>query len=80
MVQPTVTWFHQVMGHPGQSQLNKTLRQRYYHPKLRYHIDRVKCKHWQRHKLTGRGYGLLPKRELGIAPWEEVAIHLIGPW
>ena len=56
------------------------LRQRYYHPKLRYHIDHLKCEHFQRHKLTGRGYGLLPERELRIAPWEEIAIDLIGPW
>ena len=32
------------------------------------------------HKLSGRGYGLLPEREVRIAPWEEVAIDLIGPW
>ena len=62
MVKLTVEWFHQVMVHPG---LNKTLRQQYYHPKLGYHID---CLHCQRHKLTGRGYGLLPERELRIAP------------
>ncbi len=34
----------------------------------------------QKYKLAGRGYGLLPKREVRIAPWEEVAIDLIGPW
>ncbi len=33
-----------------------------------------------KYKLAGRGYGLLPKREVRIAPWEEVAINLIGPW
>ena len=31
MVIPTIKWFHKVMGHPGQTRLNKTLRQRYYH-------------------------------------------------
>jgi hypothetical protein len=40
----------------------------------------LKCKDCQKYKLTGRGYGLLPKREVRIAPWEEVAIDLIGPW
>ncbi len=34
----------------------------------------------QKHKLEGRGYGFLPKRGVQIAPWEEVAIDLIGPW
>ena len=80
MLQQTVEWFHQVMGHPGQSRLRGTLLQRYFHHKLRYTIDKFKCDHCQRHKLPGRGFGLLPERELRIAPWEEVAIDLIGPW
>ena len=68
MVQPTIKWFHEVMGHPGQTRLNETLRQRYYNPKLRYWIDRFKCKHCQKHKLIGKGYGLLPERDIRIAP------------
>ena len=56
------------------------MNQRYHHPKLRYHIDKLKCKDCQKHKLAGRGYDLLPKQEVRIAPWEEVAINLIGPW
>ncbi len=47
---------------------------------MRYHIDKLKCKDCQRHKLVGSGYGLLPKQEVRIAPWEEVAINLIVPW
>jgi hypothetical protein len=45
-----------------------------------HHIEKLKCKDFQNHKLEGRGYGLLPKQELWIAPWEEVTINLIGPW
>ncbi len=56
------------------------LNQRYYHPRLRYHINKLKCKDCQKHKLEGHGYGLLPKQEVRIAPWEEVTINLIGPW
>ncbi len=33
-----------------------------------------------KYKLAARGYGLLAKQEVRIAPWEEVAIKLIGPW
>ena len=80
MVVDTVKWFHQVMGHPGEKRLQETLNQNYYHPKLHYHIDELKCKYCQKHKLAGGGYGLLPKQEVRIAPWEEVAISLIGPW
>jgi hypothetical protein len=80
MVVDTVKWFHQVMGHPGKKRLQDMLNQRYHHPKLRYHIDKLKCKDCQKYKLAGRGYGLLPKQEVWIAPWEEVTIDLIGPW
>jgi hypothetical protein len=80
MIVDTVKWFHQVLGHPGEKRLRETLNERYHHPRLRYHIDKLKCKDCQKYKLAGRGYGLLPKREVQIAPWEEVAINLIGPW
>jgi hypothetical protein len=70
------------MGHPGEQRLRETLNlnQHYHHPKLHYHVDKLKCKDCQKHKLACRGYSLLPKREVRIAPWEEVAINLIGPW
>ncbi len=80
MVVYTVKWFHQVIGHPSEKRLQDTLNQRYHHPKLHYHIEKLKCKDCQKYKLAGRGYGLLPKQEVQIAPWEEVAINLIGPW
>ncbi len=80
MVVDTVKWFHQVMGHPGEKILQETLNQRYYHPRLRYHIEKLKCKDCQKHKLESRGYGLLLKQKVRIAPWEEVAINLIGLW
>jgi hypothetical protein len=56
------------------------LNQRYYRPRLCHHIDKLKCKDCQNHKLAGLGYGLLPKREVWIAPRIEVAINLIGLW
>ena len=80
MLEETVAWFHQIMGHPGDTRLRATLNQRYHHQYLRRTIDTFKCEHCQRHKLSGKGYGLLPEREMRIAPWEEVAIDLIGPW
>ncbi len=55
------------------------MNQHYHHPKLHYHIEKLRCKDYQRHKLEGCGYGLLPEREVWIAPWEEVAVNLIGP-
>jgi hypothetical protein len=80
MVVDTVKWFHQVMEHPGEKRLQETFNQSYHHPRLRYHIEKLKCKYFQKYKLEGRDYGLLPKQEVRIAPWEEVAIDLIGSW
>ena len=80
MLLPTVIWFHQVLGHPGEKRLCETLHQCYYHPQLQRIVHRYKCKHCQRYKLSGKGYGLLAEREMRISPWTEVAVDLIGPW
>ena len=53
---------------------------RYYHRELRSLIDKFHCEHCQRNKLNGRGYGLLPEREVCAIPFEECAADLIGPW
>jgi hypothetical protein len=80
MVVDTIKWFHQVMGHPGEKRLHETLKQHYHPSKLCFHIDTLKCKDGQKHKLAGRGYGLLPEKEVRIAPWQKVSMDLIGPW
>jgi hypothetical protein len=80
MVVDTIKWFHQVIGHPGEKRLHETLNQHYHPSKLCFHIDTLKCKDVQKHKLAGRGYGLLPEKEVRIAPWQKVSIDLIGPW
>ena len=79
MIQETVYWFHQLMGHQGADILHHTIGQCYHHYLLRSTIDKYRCEHCCRHKLSGRDYGLLPQQEMWIAPWEEVAIDLIGP-
>ncbi len=67
-------------GTYGEKRVQMTLQERHYHPKLQYTIDRFKCSHCQKHKLSGHGYGLLTEHKVRITPWEEVAIDLIGPW
>ena len=76
----TVFWFHQVLGHPGEKLLRETLVQCYYHSQLCNTIDKYKCEHFQKHKLSVKGYGLLPERDINVTTWNEVAIDLIGPW
>lgn len=80
MIQPTISWFHQVLGHPGSKRMRLTMQARYYHPEIRRYVDRYACDACQRHKLEGRGYGLLPERNLSEVPWQDVAVDLIGPW
>jgi len=80
LIGPTVKWYHQVTGHPGSKRLYEQIKQRYYHRDLRRYIDNFKCDYCQRNKLEGKGYGLLPEREVRSIPFEECAVDLIGPW
>jgi hypothetical protein len=66
--------------HPGRIRMRDTLQARYHNCRLRSAIDQLHCQDCQRHKLAGKDYGLLPECEVRVAPWEEVAIDLIGPW
>ncbi len=43
-------------------------------------VDKFHCKHCQRNKLSGTGYGLLPEHKLRSVSFEECAVDLIGPW
>jgi len=81
LLQPTIQWFHQeVTGHPGSKRFYMQIYSRYYHRDLRSLIDKFHCEHFQRNKLSGKGYGLLPEREICSIPFEECAVDLIGPW
>jgi hypothetical protein len=68
------------MGHPGEKRLTETLKQCYHHSTLLHHIEKFKCKDCQTYKVLGHWCGLLPKKEMCVACWEEVTINLIGPW
>jgi hypothetical protein len=80
LIRPTVEWYHQVTGHPGSKRLYDHIRQRYYNCNFRRFIDSYNCDFCQKHKLDGKGYGLLPEREVRSIPFEECAVDLIGPW
>ena len=80
MMQQTITFYHEVLGHPGSRRLRDTMNARYFHPQMRAYCERFRCDICQREKLPGAGYGFLPERELNAEPWTEVAVDLIGPW
>jgi hypothetical protein len=77
-----VRWYHCVLNHIGMTRLLQTIQSHFYHPQLRVIVEAVvrDCTACQRYKLLGPGYGELPPREAPLAPWDEVAVDLIGPW
>jgi transposase InsO family protein len=77
-----VKWYHCVLNHTGMTRLLQTINSHLYHPQLKLTVETVvqACETCQRYKLVGPGYGTLPPREAPLAPWDEVAIDLIGPW
>ena len=78
-VDVAIDWFHKFFNHPGSKRLLDGMH-RYYHPKLRSKINNIKCDACQRYKVSGRGFGHLPPRDVIAAPWEQVDVDLIGPW
>ena len=56
------------------------MKARYYSRHLSSECRQFKCEDCQKHKADGRGWGLLPEREVTAEPFEEVAVDLIGPW
>jgi hypothetical protein len=52
----------------------------YYHRDIQSLVNKFHCKHCQRNKLSGTGYGLIPEHELRSVPFKECAVNLIGPW
>ena len=80
IINQVIKWFHQVLGHPGNNRMRDAIQARYWHPNLRSYIDKFACGICQKHKLSGRQFGLLPERDVRTHPWQEVAVDLIGPW
>jgi len=64
IINQVIKWFHQVLGHPGNNRMRDAIQARYYHPNLRKYIDNFTCAICQKHKLSGRPYGLLPERDM----------------
>ena len=80
MLLKLVAWLYQVLGHPGAPSLYQTMSQHYYISRLQHTIDTFKRDHCQEHKLLGKGYELLPDRDVVSQPWDEIVVDLIGPW
>jgi len=82
LVHPIITWYHKRLNHIGMTRLTCTIATLFYNPHLKRNIEEIvqHCDVCQRYKINNVQYGKLPPREAEIAPWQEVAVDLIGPW
>jgi hypothetical protein len=83
ILDPIISWYHQMLAHVGMTRLNATIPTHFYHPTLKArveHIVRVCEAACQRTKLPGTGFGELPPRNALLLPCSEVAVDLISPW
>ena len=82
LIDHMIEWYHVILNHVGITRLQQTMALHFYHREMRTRVERLVtvCEACQRHKLSGRGYGELPPREAQIAPWQQIAVDLIGPW
>ena len=80
LIHDMIKWYHETLGHCGTQKLYNTIRSRFYSPNLSVLCREFKCdKNCQQYKQLGRQFGHLPPRNVLVAPWDEVAVNLIGP-
>jgi hypothetical protein len=77
-----IHWYHLSLNHAGMSNLIGTISQHHFHRNLKDRVEYLvnTCETCLRYKPLTRGYGELPSKTAPLAPWNEVAIDLIGPW
>ena len=79
---PSVTWYHEILCHPGENRTELTINQHLTWKGLRKTVkDRCsRCNTCQQMKCTKKKYAHLPPKEAEIVPWETLCIDLIGPY
>ena len=81
MIANVIHWYHVTLGHVGIQKLYDTIRDRFSSPRLYTLCMNYRCPdNCHQYKQQGVGYGHLPARNAQVAPWDEVAVDLIGPW
>ena len=80
--QPTIQWYHEMLGHSGMTRLTKTIGTHLYFPDLAKKCNAFvsTCDSCQRYKDPGPGYGELATRQDTANIFDEVAVDLTGPW
>jgi len=77
-----ISWYHNILVHPGTERLYNTLCQHYAWPgmlvQIKEHVNH--CDACQKAKRGVRGMGKVPIKDTKIEPWRDIAIDLSGPW
>jgi len=77
-----VAWYHEYLGHPGQTRLEATIRQNFTWPNIRGQVEKHcrTCHACQIGKVQRKQYGKLPVKEIEeLIPWKRVDVDCIGP-
>ena len=82
LIQPTIEWYHGVMGHAGTDRLATSISNHLWFPSLHRRIEEFvsTCAVCQHNKNPGVPYGHPLPREDTSQPFEEISVDLIGPW
>ncbi len=68
MNQPTLHWFHAMLGHRGSWHMRTTLQAQYHNLRLHMHNESFKCDKCQHAKPSGSGHSQLPDQDIAGAP------------
>ena len=82
LVPRVLDWYHQILVHPGETRMEKSIRSLYYWKTLRtdVHNHCKTCKTCQLFKTTTKKkYGLLPAKVAEVIRWSRVNVDLWGP-
>ena len=77
-----VEWYHEVLGHPGETRTELTIKQHFTWKNLRKTVQQVcaRCDACQRTKRNKKKYGHIPPKQAETIPWETLCIDVIGPY
>ena len=77
-----VTWYHEVLCHPGETRTEMTIRQHLTWRNLRQTIKDVcgRCPTCQKTKRHAIKYGHLPPKRAEVDPWDTLCVDMIGPY
>ena len=77
-----ITWYHNILCHPGINRTEESIGQHLWWPKMRHHITQFvqSCPTCQKNKRKQKKYGHLPPKEAEAIPWDKMCIDLIGPY